>query len=299
MRRIVGPASIDVPDELVDRTSYAFEARASVIDPDELPPKPDRVLLTWEELPESVTPEMLVAHRRARIEEFSGVTSTITEGQIVGPVVLASALQADVDAGDERFTVLFAAFRWSNSRVGSIQFDAVTRKNARAEFAHITASLRPAGSPQPAATGFVQRYAGDVALDLPAGFRWPKTYLFVTDDEGARLMITTDEAEPGPIDFDAFVEVEGVGDELHVETIEQRDVPLGIGARGEEADFRVERRDASGAVLEAKIIRRVVALTKDRAWLSILLFEDAAAPAIGEAGFSAMVQSLLPSGQIP
>jgi hypothetical protein len=294
MKYVVGPAVIEVPDELVDRTGYVFEAPAPEPAEGEEPRAPDRITVSKEPMPPDVAPADLVAHQRARIEGYPGLSVTVTTAEIQGQAVRASTLHAVAPA--EGFEILFAAFRWPPELIASIDFENQSRKDAAAVFSRAVESVRDASSAQAPSPGAVVRYAGDIAFDLPPDFRAPRTYLFMPEDERARLLITNDEATPGPLEFETLLELEGFGDRLHVEELERTELVTRTGLRGQLSRHRLERRGAGDAVLEARLVHRFVVRVKERAWLSIVLVE-ASDGDLGASHFDEIARSIAPLGR--
>jgi hypothetical protein len=300
MRHVVGPVTLELPDDLVDQTSYVFEARAEEpASEEEDPPQPDRVEVSWEELPPSVTPGMMVEHQRAHLEAFADAPPRITEGRVQGPLADAVTMQADVAAQGQQFSTLFAAFRWSPSLLVKIGYDASSSRDVSAVFAHVVASVREPSAVTAPAPGYVTRHAGLFAFDLPAGFQWPATYQFATEDEAAVLTVTAGESDPGPADFGEHVPIEQHDEGLHAEELATGERALVGGARGQEASFTVERRGPGGEVRGARRLRRLVAPGKDRGFLSLTLVTREDEASAWEARWNDIVQSLSPSGQVP
>jgi hypothetical protein len=301
MKYVVGPVEIAAPDDLVDQTSYVFEDRAAAPTPGEDERSPDRITVGREVMPPDVTPDDMVAHQRDRIAMFPDITVQMTEGEIQGARVLAKTLHVDAQSEDENFEIYFAAFRWPPSLIVSIDFETRGRRGADVIFRHAVESVREAPSAPsaaPAAPGYAVRFAGDIALDLPSSFGWPRVYLFTSPDEDTRVLIETGEAEPAAVEFESLVELEGGGDRLHVDERRRDARTLPSGIRGREGQWSVERRSAADAVIEARAVRRFVADLGDRGFISILVIE-AGAPYFDDGRWNDLLESIELSSQVP
>lgn len=284
MRYTCGRVSLDVPDELTDETLYIFEPRPFNPNVDRAP---DQVSVTFEPLPERVTPAEMIASVRRSMEQFPGLVASFTEGEAKAGAADARTLRVDIAGAAQRIFV--AAFRWPGALMASIRLQ-TSRPDPGPAWKHLLGSVRAPGVRVMPTPGYVRRSAGLLSVELLPALLPPASYRFVAPDERIQLLVLEEKsAQALEPDFNAWVPV-GIGEQLDVQPYSVKERTVG-GFPLQEGAWRVDRWSEMGEVTLSKWLRVARVRLEGGVAVRVLLCE-AARSDFGDARWPAMIAGL-------
>jgi len=285
MRRVCGHLTLDVPDTLEDETFYAFEQRPFDRDAGGAPAEAS---VSFEAMPERVTPAAMIASVRDGVERFPGVDAVFTEGEARAGAAEARTLHAALGGGLRHLFV--AAFRWPGALMASIRFE-TDHGDAEPVFEHAVASVDAVDAGVAPAPGFARRPVGRFSLELPRDLAPPETYRFVSPDERTSLVIAV---EHGPMElepaFDAWISL-GIGDVLDVQAVPVEEARVVGHLLLQEGAWHVDQWTETGDVLASRWFRVARVRLADGRGVRVLLSEAESSRA-GDARWAEIVTSL-------
>lgn len=290
MRIDAGRLAVEIPDGFEDVTAYVFEERP--FDPDEGPA--DRLSVSFEPMPESVSAADVIASARRAMERSAGGSAAFAEGSAQAGRLAAATLRVEVAGSPGK--MFLAALRWPGGLVAKVQYES-RREDAAAVLERVVASVRPIGVRAAPPPGFVRRRAGSLWLEMPEAHAPITSYSFSADGGRARLFVEGGPVAPGEEpDFERLVR-HGLSESIEVE-------PLNEGACAadgrplEHRSWRADRVGAEGDALASTWFRAAWLAVGEGAAARVWMIE-AGSPAVGDACWEDVLATMQPVGESP